>query len=58
MLLQRVVPAGTPGSRQAVRLRGPRLRRVLHRGRFRIAISAGPSLARLGAPVTRTISIR
>jgi hypothetical protein len=58
MLLQRVAPAGTPGSRQAVRLRGPRLRRVLHRGRFRIAISAGPSLARLGAPVTRTISIR
>jgi hypothetical protein len=58
MLLQRVVPAGTAGTRQTVRLRGPRLRRVLHRGRFRVALSAGPSLARLGAPVTRTISIR
>jgi hypothetical protein len=57
-LLQRVAAAGTPGSRQAVRLRGPRVRRVLQRGRYRIAIGAGPSLARLGAPVTRTISIR
>jgi hypothetical protein len=57
-LMQRVVPAGKTGSRQTVRLRGPRLRRVLYRGRFRVAVSVGASRARLGAPVTRAIVIR
>jgi hypothetical protein len=57
-LMQRVVPAGKTGSRQTVRLRGPRLRRVLYRGRFRVAVSVGASRDRLGAPVTRTIVIR
>lgn len=57
-LLQRVVPAGKPGSRQTVRLRGPRLRRVLQRGRFRVAVSAGPSASRLGAPGTGALVIR
>jgi hypothetical protein len=56
--VRRVVPAGTAGSRQTVRLRGPRLRRVLQPGTFRIAVSAGPSRAQLGPPVTRAIVIR
>jgi hypothetical protein len=56
--MRRVVPAATAGSRQTVRLRGPRLRRVLHRGTFRIAVSAGPSRAQLGPSVTRAIVIR
>jgi hypothetical protein len=56
--MRRVVPAGTAGSRQTVRLRGPRLRRVLHPGTFRIAVSAGPSRAQLGPPVSRAIVIR
>jgi hypothetical protein len=56
--MRRVVPAATAGSRQTVRLRGPRLRRVLHPGTFRIAVSAGPSRARLGPSVTRAIVIR
>lgn len=56
--MQRVVPAGNAGSRQTVRLRGPRLRRVLHPGRFRVAVSAGPSVTQLGAPVTRVIVVR
>jgi hypothetical protein len=57
-LLRRVVPARKAGSRQTVRLRGPRLRRVLQRGRFRVTVSVGPSVARLGAPVSRAIVIR
>jgi hypothetical protein len=57
-LLRRVVPAAKAGSRQTVRLRGPRLRSVLQRGRFRLAVSVGPSAARLGAPVSRAIVIR
>jgi hypothetical protein len=57
-LVQRVVRARNAGSRQSVRLRGPRLRRVLYRGRFRLAVSAGPSRARLGPPAIRTIVVR
>ena len=57
-LLRRVVPAGKAGSRQTVRLRGAGLRRVLHRGTFRVAVSVGPSIGRLGAPVTGAIVIR
>jgi hypothetical protein len=57
-LMQRVVPAAKPQSRQTVRLRGARLRRVLHTGRYRIAVSAGPSRAQLGPPVTGAIVIR
>jgi hypothetical protein len=57
-LMQRVVRARNAGSRQGVRLHGPRLRRVLYRGRFRLAVSAGPSRARLGPPAIRTIVVR
>jgi hypothetical protein len=56
-LVRRDVPAGTSGTRQIVRLRGPRLRRVLHRGRFRLAVRAGTSRSQLGPPVTRAIVI-
>jgi hypothetical protein len=57
-LTQRVVPAGKAHSRQTVRLRGARLRRVLHTGRFRLAVSVGPSIDQLGPPVTGAIVIR
>jgi hypothetical protein len=57
-LMQRVLPTGKTGSRQTVRLRGLSLRRVLHRGSFRIAVSAGPSREQFGPPVTRSIVIR
>ena len=54
----RVVPAANAGSRQRVRLRGAGLRRVLHRGKFRVAVRAGASVAQLGSPVSRVIVIR
>jgi hypothetical protein len=57
-LTQRVLSAGRAGARQTVRLRGARLRSVLRRGSFRIAVSAGPSRTQLGPPVTRSIVIR
>jgi len=58
VLMQRVVPAGKAGSRQAVRLRGPRLARVLRRGTFRIGVRVGPSRGQLGPAVSRAIVIR
>jgi hypothetical protein len=57
-VMQRLLPAGRAGARQTVRLRGAGLRRVLDRGRFRIAVSAGPSRDTLGPPVTGAIVIR
>jgi hypothetical protein len=57
-LMRRDLRAGSPGARQTVRLRGPSLRRVLQRGTFRLAVSAGPSGARLGPPVSRQIVVR
>jgi hypothetical protein len=54
----RVVSAGNAGSRQTVRLRGASLRRVLHRGKFRVAVRAGASRAQLGPPVSGVIVIR
>jgi hypothetical protein len=56
-VMQRVVPAGTAGSRQRVRLHGPRLRRVLHPGTYRLVVSAGPSLAALGRPAAGAIVV-
>jgi hypothetical protein len=58
VVMGRVVPAGTAGSRQAVRLRGARLRRVLHRGKFRVVVRAGASGAQLGPPASGAIAIR
>ncbi|MCW3064427.1 MAG: hypothetical protein JWN32_1599 [Solirubrobacterales bacterium] len=51
------VPAGKAGTTQTVRLRGAALRRVLRRGRYTLALSAGPSRNRLGTPVRRTIRV-
>jgi hypothetical protein len=48
LLVQRVVPAGKVGSRQAVRLRGSNVRRVLRVGTFRIAVSAGSTVSKFG----------
>jgi hypothetical protein len=56
-VLRSVVPAAKAGTRQTVRLAGAALR-VLHRGRYVLAVSAGPSRNRLGASVLRTISVR
>jgi hypothetical protein len=53
-----VVPAAKAGTRQTVRLRGAGLRRVLRPGRYTLALSAGPSSARLGAAVLTTIRVR
>jgi hypothetical protein len=57
-VLRSVVPAGKAGTRQTVRLGGAALRRVLHRGRYTLALSAGPSRNRLGTPVRATIGVR
>jgi hypothetical protein len=57
-VLRSVVPAAKAGTRQTVRLGGAALRRVLHRGSYVLAVSAGPSRNRLGASVVRTISVR
>jgi hypothetical protein len=57
-LMQSDVRAGRPGARQAVRLSGPRLRRVLQRGGFRLAVSAGPSRGQLGPAASRVIVVR
>jgi hypothetical protein len=57
-VLRSVVSAGKAGTRQTVRLSGAALRRVLRRGRYTLAVSAGPSRTSLGTPVTRTISVR
>jgi hypothetical protein len=57
-VLGSVVPAGKAGARQTVRLGGAALRRVLGRGRYVLAVSAGPSRNRLGTPVLRTIRVR
>jgi hypothetical protein len=51
------VPAGKAGTTQTVRLRGAALRRVLRRGRYTLALSAGPSRNRLGTSVRRTIRV-
>jgi hypothetical protein len=56
-LMRRVVPVERGGSRQAVRLRGPLLRRVLRTGRHLIVVRAGLSHSRLGPPVTRAIVV-
>jgi hypothetical protein len=58
VVIGRVVPAGNAGSRQTVRLRGARLRRVLERGTFRVAVRAGASRGQLGPPVSGVIVIR
>jgi hypothetical protein len=53
----KVVPAGKAGTRQTVRLRGTALRRALRRGRYTLAVRAGPSRSRLGAAVAQTIRV-
>jgi hypothetical protein len=52
------VTAGKAGARQTVRLRGAGLRRALRRGRYTLALSAGPSRNQLGTPVRKTIRVR
>jgi hypothetical protein len=57
-VLTSVVRARKAGKRQTVRLAGKALRRVLRRGRYTLAVSAGPSRSDLGTPVLRTIRVR
>lgn len=53
-LVHRVVRAGRAGTRQTVVL----TRKAPARGRYTVAVRSGPSRARLGAPVLRTIRVR
>jgi hypothetical protein len=56
-LFSRTVRAARPGSRQTVQLRGARLSRILHDGRYVVALSAGRARGLLDAPVRRGVSI-
>ena len=56
-VLDGVMPAGKPGSRQTMRLGGTALRRDLRRGLYTLAVRAGTSRNRLGPPAVRTIRV-
>jgi hypothetical protein len=57
-VLRSVVTAAKAGTRQTVRLHSAALRRVLRRGRYTLALSAGTSRDHLGTPVRTTIRVR
>jgi hypothetical protein len=54
----KLLKAGSPGTRQTVRLAGADLGRRLRRGSYRISVAAGPSTSSLGHPVATTVRIR
>jgi hypothetical protein len=52
------VAAGSPGTRQTVRVAGSDLARRLRRGAYVLTATAGPSRTQLGAAIKRTVRVR
>ena len=57
VIVTKVVQAAKAGTKQVVRLTGPRVRH-LKRGKYQIAVSAGASVNQLGPAVTATTVVR
>ncbi|MCW3013360.1 MAG: hypothetical protein JWO02_452 [Solirubrobacterales bacterium] len=56
--LYTIVVRARPGTRQTIRLSSPKVRRLLHPGRYTVRLRAGRSRRELGSPVLRAVVIR